>query len=130
MSCLTWTAPSNGGSAITGYKIYRSTVSGSETLWSTLGAVTSYTNTGLTNGVTYYFKVAAINAKGEGPQSAEVHAVPTTVPTTTGVPGTVTGLTAMATGASGVIKLTWTDTVQRRIGHHRVQDLPGLVFRN
>ncbi len=106
---LTWTAPYNGGSAITGYKIYRSTVSGSETLWVTLGAVTTYTNTALTNGVTYYYKVSAINAKGEGPKSAEVQAKPTTVPTASGVPGTVTGLSATATGASGVIKLTWTE---------------------
>ena len=69
---LTWTAPSNGGSAITGYKIYQSTVSGSETLLATIGPVTSYTNTGLTNGVTYYYKVSAVNAIGEGVQSAEV----------------------------------------------------------
>ena len=103
---LTWTAPFNGGSAITGYKIYQSTVSGSETLLATLGSVTSYTNTGLTNGVTYYYKVSAVNAKGEGVQSAEVSAVPTTIVT---VPGTVTGLTATATGASGVILLTWTE---------------------
>ena len=102
---LTWTAPSNGGSAITGYKIYRGWSSGAETLVTTIGPVTSYTNTWLTNGVTYYYKVAAVNAKGTGAMSAEVHAVPSTVPTTGTVPGTVTGV--MATGSNGAITLTW-----------------------
>ena len=100
---LTWTAPSNGGSAITGYKIYQSTVSGSETLLATISPATSYTNTGLTDGVTYYYKVSAVNAIGEGAQSAEVYAVPTTVSRSPRFPVQVTGLTATATGASGVI---------------------------
>jgi fibronectin type 3 domain-containing protein len=37
---------------------------------------TSYTDTGLTNGTTYYYKVAAVNAGGQSPQSAEVSATP------------------------------------------------------
>lgn len=54
---LTWVAPSdNGGSTITGYKLYRDTTVGATTLVQTLGNVNSYTNTGLTAGVTYYFK--------------------------------------------------------------------------
>jgi hypothetical protein len=72
---LKWIAPSNGGSAITGYKVYLSTVSGSETLLVTLGLVTALKTIGLTNGVTYYYKVSAINAIGEGIKSAEVLAV-------------------------------------------------------
>ncbi|MDD1756995.1 MAG: fibronectin type III domain-containing protein, partial [Methanomassiliicoccales archaeon] len=78
---LTWSAPpSNGGSSITGYKVYRGTSSGGETLLISIGNVLSYTNTGLTNGQTYYYKVSAVNAVGEGPQSTEASATPATVP--------------------------------------------------
>src|SRR5262249_22107174 len=53
---LNWTAPTNnGGSTITGYKLYRSTSSGTETLLTTLGNVTTYTDSGLTAGTTYYY---------------------------------------------------------------------------
>src|SRR5439155_13529852 len=50
---LSWQAPSsNSGSSITNYNIYSSTSSGTETGYVSLGNVTSYTNTGLTNGIT------------------------------------------------------------------------------
>ena len=74
-----WTAPSsNGGSPITAYRIYRSTTSGAEVLLTTVnnGSATSYQNTGLSNGTTYYYKVAAVNAAGTGPQSGETSATP------------------------------------------------------
>ncbi len=78
---LTWSAPSNnGGESITGYKVYRGTTSGGETLLITLGNVLTYTNTGLTNGETYYYKVSAVNSVGEGPFSNEDSATPATVP--------------------------------------------------
>ena len=68
---LAWTAPaSDGGSPITGYRIYRGTTSGAESLVATLGVVTTYTDTGRTNGTTYFYQVAAVNAAGEGARSA------------------------------------------------------------
>src|SRR5207249_452310 len=74
---LTWDAPSsNGGSPITGYKIYRSTSSGTETGYVSLGNVNSYTNTGLTPGVTYFYKVRAVNSVGLSPLSSETSATP------------------------------------------------------
>ena len=68
---LTWQAPSNGGSPITNYKIYRSSSSGTETLLTTIGNVTSYIDTGLVKGVTYFYKVSAVNSVGESSQSNE-----------------------------------------------------------
>src|SRR5207244_3378784 len=65
---LSWTAPSdNGGSAITGYKIERSSDGG--TTWTTLVAntgstATSYSDTGLTRSTTYAYRVYAINSVG------------------------------------------------------------------
>jgi PKD repeat protein len=80
---LSWTAPaSNGGVNITAYRVYRGTSSGSETLLTSggcgnLGAVLTCTDTGLTNGQTYFYKVSAVNAIGEGQQSNEASATPT-----------------------------------------------------
>lgn len=70
---LDWLAPYDGGSEITGYKIYKGTSSGSETLLATIGNVLTYTSTGLINGNTYYYKVSAVNAGGEGLQSDEIN---------------------------------------------------------
>ena len=68
---LNWVAPqSNGGSAITGYRIYRN-----GTLAATVGAVLTWQDTGRTAGTTYSYQVSALNAVGEGPKSSVVTAV-------------------------------------------------------
>jgi len=81
---LSWSAPSsNGGTTITGYKVFRGTSSGGESYLITVTGL-SYTNTGLTNGQTYYYQVCAVSAVGDGPNSNEVSATPflsNTVPT-------------------------------------------------
>src|SRR5439155_11098992 len=78
---LTWSAPnSNGGSPITNYRIYRGTSSNGETLKATIGNVLTYTDTTVTNGVTYYYQVCALNNVGEGPRSNEASATPTAPP--------------------------------------------------
>jgi hypothetical protein len=73
---LTWSA-STGSAPIT-YNVYRGTSSGGEgaTAIATGISSTSYTNTGLTNGTTYYYKVSATNSVGTSAQSAEVSATP------------------------------------------------------
>src|SRR2546421_200467 len=100
---LTWSAPSsNGGSPITNYRIYRATTSGGETLKATIGNQLSYSDGGLTNGVTYYYQVSAVNAAGEGPRSNEASATPTAPATPPGAPQ---GLSATAGDAT--VTLTW-----------------------
>ncbi|MFB3738041.1 MAG: fibronectin type III domain-containing protein [Candidatus Velamenicoccus archaeovorus] len=74
---LSWTAPADGGSAITGYNVYRSNVSGGEgavPYASVSGSTTSFTDAGLTTGDTWYYTVTAVNAFGESVSSAEVSA--------------------------------------------------------
>ncbi len=78
---LSWQAPlSDGGSPITGYRVYRGTSPSGLALLTSPGAVLTCNDTGLTNGVTYYYQVTAINAVGEGPPSNQVSATPATVP--------------------------------------------------
>jgi hypothetical protein len=68
---LTWSAPaSDGGSAITGYRVYRD----GALVGSPSG--TSFTSTGLTNGIEHDYEVAAVNAVGEGPRSDVVTSTP------------------------------------------------------
>ncbi|MEO9308550.1 MAG: fibronectin type III domain-containing protein, partial [Nitrososphaera sp.] len=64
---LSWTAPtSNGGSAITGYNIYRGTTAGGESATPIATGVTStsFVDTGVTNGQTYYYVIRAVNSAG------------------------------------------------------------------
>ncbi|MGH3136875.1 MAG: fibronectin type III domain-containing protein, partial [Gaiellaceae bacterium] len=76
---LSWNAPTfDGGSPLTGYRVYRGTSPNPTTaLTPDLGVVTSFQDSGLTNGQTYYYKVSALNANGEGPLSSEASATPT-----------------------------------------------------
>jgi hypothetical protein len=70
---LAWTASPGA----TSYNIYRGTTSGGEgSTPAATTASTSYTDTGLTNGTTYYYKVSAANGGGTSAQSSEVSAKP------------------------------------------------------
>jgi fibronectin type 3 domain-containing protein len=65
----------NASSVATGYTILRSTSSGQEVPVGT-SATNSFTDTGLTNGATYYYTVVATNSFGQGPASNEATALP------------------------------------------------------
>jgi RHS repeat-associated protein len=99
---LSWTAPSsNGGAAITDYRVqYKVTAGGT---WTTFTEAVSTTPTasvtGLTNGSGYSFQVAAINAAGVGAYSSAAAGTPRTV---AGAPGTVTG-----TPGNAQVALSW-----------------------
>ena len=103
---LTWAPPaSNGGAAITGYNVYRGTSAGGESATPIAANVagTSFTDTGLVNGTTYYYTVAAVNSAGVSPKSNETSATPASVQAT--VPSAPQSLTAK--GASGSVSLSW-----------------------
>lgn len=93
---LTW----NTSTGATSYNVKRSTTSGGP--YTTIASPTtnSYTDTGLTNGTTYYYVVSAVNSGGESSNSSQVSATPTLPP-----PPTPTGLSANAGNAQ--VSLTW-----------------------
>jgi hypothetical protein len=99
-AALSWTAPANGGSAITSYTVTE-TKTGLGVVQCT-GAATACTVANLTNGVGYQFTVHASNAQGDGPES-DPSAVVTPVPPT--VPGKPTAATAVA--GIGSISVSW-----------------------
>ena len=74
---LSWSA--SGGA--TSYNAYRGLTAGGEgsTPFATGIIGTSYTDTAVTNGTTYYYKVTAVNANGESSQSNEVSVTPNAV---------------------------------------------------
>jgi len=83
---ITWTAPAdNGGQAVSSYRIQRSTdnINYSTIVASTGNTLLTYTDSGLTPGTTYYYRVAAINSVAvshgsdySGPYSASVEIMP------------------------------------------------------
>jgi titin len=76
---LVWTSPTNGGgSPIIRYNVYRSnSENGTYAIVSSPTGL-SYLNTGLVNGQTYYYRVSALNAFGEGILCPPVSATPMT----------------------------------------------------
>jgi hypothetical protein len=83
---LSWSAPaSNGGAAISSYVVFRGTQGGlgnqsvvTSGGCANLGATLSCTDTGLSNGTTYYYSVLAANSAGPGPASNQISATPMT----------------------------------------------------
>ena len=71
---ITWSTPDDGGGPITHYNIYRSTSSGNEVYYTYVTApTTTFRDTNVTVGTTYYYQVSAVNAVGEGDRSNEVN---------------------------------------------------------
>ncbi|MFN7826569.1 MAG: fibronectin type III domain-containing protein, partial [Acidobacteriota bacterium] len=117
---LTWN--DNSGNE-TGFRIRRRT--GLDGAWSDIATTgldtTSYADTGLTSGTTYYYSVRATNAVGDSALSNEANATTSTGSTTPLAPPSNLQVTAMTVSST---RLTWTDTssaetgfrIQRRLG--------------
>ena len=99
---LSWT---DNATNETGFKIERKTGSGGTyaQIGTTGAGVTTYTDTGLTAGTTYFYRVRATNAAGDSAYSAEASATTLISP-----PSAPSGLTA-TTISSSQINLSWTD---------------------
>jgi hypothetical protein len=98
---LAWDASSGA----TSYHVKRSTTHGGPYSQITSPGNTSYTDTGLTDGTTYHYVVAAVNSTGESANSSEVPATPSASVTAPSVPPVPTGL--MATAGDQQVSLTW-----------------------
>jgi hypothetical protein len=97
---LTWTASSANGSAITGYTVEYTASGGSPQTAETGSANSSYTVTGLTNEVSYTFRVRATNAVGVGQWSDASSPV-----LVQGLPGVPTNFSG--TSDDGGVYLSW-----------------------
>jgi fibronectin type 3 domain-containing protein len=96
---LTWSASSGA----TGYYVQRATLSGGPYVQIAVPAANSYTNTGLTNGTTYYYVVSAFNSAGQSASSSQASATPVAP---AAPPAAPTGL--QATAGNAQIGLIWT----------------------
>ena len=96
---LSWSAASDA----LAYNLYRSTLEGNEALYEQGVTGTTYSDSNVTDGITYYYEVSAANGVGESNLSQEVSATP--LPP---LPSAPASLTATALSSSQ-ISLTWTE---------------------
>ena len=101
---VTWTAPSTGGSAITGYNIFSSPDNITYTSQANVTSGLTLTNT-VNSAGTWYYKVAAQNLLGQGSQSAATSIATPTVP---GIPATLTTAINSPDTAPYDVTLNWT----------------------
>lgn len=98
---LSWNAPANGGSQITGYVLQRSSDSFTFTeIYS--GITLGFIDTGLTRYTTYFYRIAARNSIGLGNYSSILNI--TTDPTVPSTPGQPT----FVSSTSNSISMQWT----------------------
>ena len=96
---LDWTAVSGASS----YTVYWGSATGVSSSSTAITSVStdSYTHTGLDNGTTYYYKVAAVDSAGTGMLSSEVNATTSSTSTTTSSSFTCTAVGSCSSTASG-----------------------------
>jgi predicted phage tail protein len=100
---VSWTAPPDGGSSITGYVVVAYVGFASVRTSIVMSAATTRTIVGLTNGTTYRFRVRAINSVGVGDPSKASNAITPRAPT---VPDSPTVGTAAAGDRQATVEWT------------------------
>ncbi|MFO7618061.1 MAG: fibronectin type III domain-containing protein [Thermoplasmata archaeon] len=97
---LTWSPPeSDGGSPITGHKVYRGSGPDDAAVIASIGNLTHYEDGAVTNGQTYYYTVSALNSEGEGKMSMGIYVTPAAVPSEP--------LNLQASSGDGRVTLDW-----------------------
>ena len=124
---LAWTASTGA----TSYNVKRAATNGGPYTTVSSPTGTSYTDTSVTNGTTYYYVVTAVSANGESAKSNQASATPTATPS---APAAPTNLAA--TAGNQQVSLAWTakrwrDQLQRQTGNHQRRPLHdvGLAHR-
>ena len=116
---LSWSSPDN--STITKWQVQQKQGDGSYGPWvdipNSTATTTSYTVTGLTNGMAYSLRIRAVNAGGNSPASAEVRATPLAPPVKP------TGVTATAGHAQ--VTLSWDNPNNATISKWQYQQKQG-----
>lgn len=134
---LTWSLSPGGGN----YNLYRGTSPGGENatpLRANLTA-TNYTDSGLTGGVTYYYKVTAVSSEGESAPANEAAA--TVILSTSGISGTISlqsvaagrlaqpiTFTLTPTGSTGGSTITQTATLGAFNGSFALTNVPSGTY--
>ena len=84
---VTWSSPDDNGAPITAYKVYRGTTSGGETLLAMIPPTNKYLDITGDSSTTYFYRVTAVNANGEGPFCGEMSVTGVILETTCLSPG-------------------------------------------
>ena len=111
---LTWTASTDAGSGVAGYRVFRN---GGATAIATVSAGTTYTDSGLTANTAYIYAISAFDAATPGNESALTTTVNVTTPAVPDVTGptTPTGLTATALSSTQIL-VSWTASTDTESG--------------
>lgn len=121
---LTWSDNSDNES---GFEIQRSTTGlpfSYVSIFTASANATSYTNTGLNEATTYYYRVRAINLAGESGYSNVVSATTSLSP-----PAAPTGLSAGSITAS-TVEMSWTDVASNETNYIVQRSTNGVAYSN